>query len=170
MKLSQLKDGHIVVKTSKKDDYRYITPSDTIALGIVFNGAVITSGVASVYIYGRVRSGQSVRARLSGERGPIGGATGVLKEDSGPYIHIGVALGAGRDRLIPVALNIGYTAGAAGLEGPPGPKGDPGDQGPPGSDASVTKANIEAALTGEITSHTHPSSGGLTQAQIMNLL
>lgn len=37
----------------------------------------------------------------------------------------------------------------------PGPKGDEGDPGEDGSDASVTKTNVEAVLTGAITSHTH---------------
>ena len=53
-----------------------------------------------------------------------------------------------------------------GLEGPPGPQGEQGIQGlqglqgEPGSDASVTKENVEAVLTGEINSHTHAGGGG----------
>lgn len=35
-----------------------------------------------------------------------------------------------------------------------------------GSDATVTKTAVESVLTGEITTHTHPSSG-LTQSQIL---
>lgn len=41
-----------------------------------------------------------------------------------------------------------------GEKGETGPKGDKGD---PGSDASVTKQNVEAVLTGDITSHNHDS-------------
>ena len=47
-----------------------------------------------------------------------------------------------------------------GEQGEPGPKGDPGEKGEkgdPGSDASVTKQNVEAVLTGDITSHNHDS-------------
>lgn len=50
--------------------------------------------------------------------------------------------------------------GADGAPGAQGPKGDPGEKGEkgdPGSDASVTKQNIEAVLTGDITSHNHDS-------------
>lgn len=68
--------------------------------------------------------------------------------------------------------NVGSIQGPAGPTGPkgeqgePGPKGEPGAdgapgiQGPkgdPGSDASVTKQNVEAVLTGDITSHNHDS-------------
>lgn len=48
--------------------------------------------------------------------------------------------------------------GADGAPGAQGPKGDPGqkgEKGDPGSDASVTKQNVEAVLTGDITSHNH---------------
>lgn len=48
--------------------------------------------------------------------------------------------------------------GADGAPGAQGPKGDPGEKGEkgdPGSDASVTKRNVEAVLTGNITTHTH---------------
>ena len=48
--------------------------------------------------------------------------------------------------------------GANGAPGEQGPKGDPGEKGEkgdPGSDASVTKQNVEAVLTGNITTHTH---------------
>lgn len=50
--------------------------------------------------------------------------------------------------------------GADGAPGEQGPKGDPGEKGEkgdPGSDASVTKQNVEAVLTGDITSHNHDS-------------
>ena len=45
--------------------------------------------------------------------------------------------------------------GAQGPAGPTGPQGPQGIQGPAGSAASVTKANVEAVLTGTLTSHTH---------------
>lgn len=50
--------------------------------------------------------------------------------------------------------------GEQGIQGIQGPKGDPGEKGEkgdPGSDASVTKQNVEAVLTGDITSHNHDS-------------
>lgn len=47
--------------------------------------------------------------------------------------------------------------GEQGIQGPVGPKGEQGEQGDPGSDASVTKQNVEAVLTGDITSHNHDS-------------
>jgi len=48
--------------------------------------------------------------------------------------------------------------GAAGQDGA---DGEQGPQGNPGSDASVTKANVEAVLTGTISSHSHAGGGGL---------
>lgn len=48
--------------------------------------------------------------------------------------------------------------GEKGETGPKGDKGDTGEKGEkgdPGSDASVTKQNVEAVLTGNITTHTH---------------
>jgi hypothetical protein len=61
--------------------------------------------------------------------------------------------------------------GYQGIQGIQGFKGDTGDTGPAGedgSDALVTKENVEAVLTGEISSHTHAGAGGgLTQAQIL---
>lgn len=69
--------------------------------------------------------------------------------------------------------NVGSIQGPAGPQGPVGPKGEQGEPGPkgepgadgapgaqgpkgdPGSDASVTKQNVEAVLTGDITTHTH---------------
>jgi hypothetical protein len=50
--------------------------------------------------------------------------------------------------------------GEPGADGAPGAQGDPGEKGEkgdPGSDASVTKQNVEAVLTGNITSHNHDS-------------
>lgn len=54
--------------------------------------------------------------------------------------------------------------GPQGIQGIQGIQGEKGDDGAVGSDANVTKANVEAVLTGEITSHTHPSSGGDSKA------
>lgn len=47
--------------------------------------------------------------------------------------------------------------GAPGIQGPKGAPGQKGEKGDPGSDASVTKQNVEAVLTGDITSHNHDS-------------
>lgn len=57
--------------------------------------------------------------------------------------------------------NVGSIQGPAGPQGPVGPKGEQGEpgqkgeKGDPGSDASVTKQNVEAVLTGNITTHAH---------------
>ena len=47
--------------------------------------------------------------------------------------------------------------GAPGIQGPKGDPGQKGEKGDPGSDASATKQNVEAVLTGDITSHNHDS-------------
>lgn len=47
--------------------------------------------------------------------------------------------------------------GAPGIQGPKGDPGEKGEKGDPGSDASVTKQNVEAVLTGDVTSHNHDS-------------
>lgn len=60
------------------------------------------------------------------------------------------------------------TDGAAGAAGAKGDTGSQGPAGQNGSDANVTKANVEAALTGDISTHTH--STYLTRDQILNLL
>lgn len=85
------------------------------------------------------------------------------------YVYVGEN---GNVESNPKWSNVGSIQGPAGPTGPkgeqgePGPKGEPGDngapgeQGPkgdPGSDASVTKQNVEAVLTGDITSHNHDS-------------
>ena len=57
----------------------------------------------------------------------------------------------------------GYTP-IKGVDYFDGVKGDKGD---PGSDATVTKQAVESVLIGEISSHSHASSGGLSQAQIL---
>lgn len=47
--------------------------------------------------------------------------------------------------------------GETGPKGEKGNTGEKGEKGDPGSDASVTKQNVEAVLTGDITSHNHDS-------------
>ena len=47
--------------------------------------------------------------------------------------------------------------GETGPKGDKGETGEKGEKGDPGSDASVTKQNVEAVLTGDITSHNHDS-------------
>jgi hypothetical protein len=59
--------------------------------------------------------------------------------------------------------------GDQGNQGIQGIQGVPGEQGPPGSDATVTKPAVEAVLTGEITTHTHPASGGSDPWHIVKL-
>lgn len=85
----------------------------------------------------------------TGERGPQGlqgerGLQGVQGEQGEPGIQGPVGPKGEK--------------GDQGEQGPQGPKGDPGEKGEkgdPGSDASVTKQNVEAVLTGNITTHTH---------------
>lgn len=48
-----------------------------------------------------------------------------------------------------------WLASLKGEPGEQGPQGEPGPKGEPGSDAEVTKENVEAVLTGNITTHTH---------------
>ena|SRR4030065_272828 len=61
--------------------------------------------------------------------------------------------------------------GLPGQDGQQGIQGIQGVQGEPGSDANVTKANVEAVLTGEITTHTHAGGGGgLSQQQVEGLI
>ena len=54
--------------------------------------------------------------------------------------------------------------GLQGIPGNDGATGQQGIQGNPGSDANVTKENVEAVLTGEISSHTHAGSAPIGYA------
>ena len=161
MKLSQLKNGYLVVLSPSGRDYEYALPSDLSALGIMSGGKPISSGTVEAYVYGSVRAGQTVRSRLSGGGGRPGELIVASADLTVPYLRVGVALKSGKNRLIPILLNITYVAIIAGV------KGDKGDKGDPGNDATITKEAVEEVLTGEISSHTHASSGGLTQAQIL---
>lgn len=81
----------------------------------------------------------------TGERGPQGlqgerGLQGVQGEKGEPGIQ-----------------GIQGPQGEPGPQGPKGDTGEKGEKGDPGSDASVTKQNVEAVLTGDITSHNHDS-------------
>lgn len=55
----------------------------------------------------------------------------------------------------PAAVNIKGPKGDTGAQGPKGATGATGPQGPAGSNATVTKAAIEAVLTGVISTHSH---------------
>lgn len=87
----------------------------------------------------------------TGERGPQGlqgerGLQGVQGEQGEPGIQGPVGpKGEKGDQ------------GEQGPQGPKGETGEKGEKGDPGSDASVTKQNVEAVLTGDITSHNHDS-------------
>lgn len=56
-----------------------------------------------------------------------------------------------------------------GVKGDKGDQGEQGIQGLPGSDATVTKPAVESVLTGEILTHTHPTSGGTDPWTVIKL-
>lgn len=117
---------------------------------------------------GDTGSGLNIKGELDSESQlPQEGVSGDAWLISGNlYIYIGEN---GNVESNPKWSNVGSIQGPAGPQGPvgpkgeqgePGPKGDPGqkgEKGDPGSDASVTKQNVEAVLTGDITSHNHDS-------------
>lgn len=129
---------------------------------------------------GDTGSGLNIKGELDSEAGlPQEGVSGDAWLISGNlYVYVGEN---GNVVSNPKWSNVGSIQGPAGPTGPkgeqgePGPKGEPGangapgEQGPkgdpgekgekgdPGSDASVTKQNVEAVLTGDITSHNHDS-------------
>ena len=129
---------------------------------------------------GDTGSGLNIKGELDSESQlPQEGVSGDAWLISGNlYVYVGEN---GNVESNPKWSNVGSIQGPAGPQGPkgeqgePGPKGEPGadgapgEQGPkgdpgqkgekgdPGSDASVTKQNVEAVLTGDITSHNHDS-------------
>ena len=117
---------------------------------------------------GDTGSGLNIKGELDSESQlPQEGVSGDAWLISGNlYVHVGEN---GNVESNPKWSNVGSIQGPAGPQGPvgpkgeqgePGPKGDPGEKGEkgdPGSDASVTKQNVEAVLTGDITSHNHDS-------------
>lgn len=123
---------------------------------------------------GETGSGLNIKGELDSETElPQEGVSGDAWLISGNlYVYVGEN---GNVVSNPKWSNVGSIQGPAGPTGPkgeqgePGPKGEPGVQGPkgdtgekgekgdPGSDASVTKQNVEAVLTGDITSHNHDS-------------
>lgn len=99
----------------------------------------------------------------TGERGPQGlqgerGLQGVQGEQGEPGIQ-GPAgpTGPKGEQGEPGPKGEPGANGAPGEQGPKGDPGEKGEKGDPGSDASVTKQNVEAVLTGDITSHNHDS-------------
>lgn len=129
---------------------------------------------------GDTGSGLNIKGELDSEAGlPQEGVSGDAWLISGNlYVYVGEN---GNVESNPKWSNVGSIQGPAGPTGPkgeqgePGPKGEPGangapgvqgpkgdpgkkgEKGDPGSDASVTKQNVEAVLTGDITSHNHDS-------------
>lgn len=117
---------------------------------------------------GDTGSGLNVKGELDSESQlPQEGVSGdAWLISSNLYVYVGEN---GNVESNPKWSNVGGIQGPAGPQGPvgpkgeqgePGPKGDPGqkgEKGDPGSDASVTKQNVEAVLTGDITSHNHDS-------------
>jgi hypothetical protein len=121
---------------------------------------------------------------IQGEPGPQGipgvGTTGA-KGDKGDTGDTGAAStvpgpqGPKGDTGDAGAQGLAGATGTPGSQGPQGLQGDPGTpggqglqgiqgeigpQGPAGSDATVTKAAVEAVLTGEISTHTHAGGAG----------
>lgn len=132
---------------------------------------------------GDTGSGLNIKGELDSEsRLPQEGVSGDAWLISGNlYVYVGEN---GNVESNPKWSNVGSIQGPAGPQGPVGPKGEQGEPGPkgepgangapgaqgpkggpgekgekgdPGSDASVTKQNVEAVLTGDITSHNHDS-------------
>lgn len=132
---------------------------------------------------GDTGSGLNIKGELDSEAGlPQEGVSGDAWLISGNlYVYVGEN---GNIESNPKWSNVGSIQGPAGPQGPVGPKGEQGEPGPkgepgadgapgiqgpkgdpgekgekgdPGSDASVTKQNVEAVLTGDITSHNHDS-------------
>lgn len=130
---------------------------------------------------GDTGSGLNIKGELDSEAGlPQEGVSGDAWLISGNlYVYVGEN---GNVVSNPKWSNVGSIQGPAGPQGPTGPKGEQGEPGPkgapgadgapgaqgpkgdpgqkgekgdPGSDASVTKQNVEAVLTGNITTHTH---------------
>lgn len=121
---------------------------------------------------GDTGSGLTVKGELQSESElPADGVPGDGYFING-YLYVYVGEG-GNVESNPKWSNVGNVQGPQGEPGPQGPKGDTGEQGPKGdqgeqgpigpegpqgpagSDAEVTKENVEAVLTGEITTHTH---------------
>lgn len=117
---------------------------------------------------GDTGSGLNIKGELDSESQlPQEGVSGDAWLISGNlYVYVGEN---GNVESNPKWSNVGSIQGPAGPQGPVGPKGEQGELGPkgdpgqkgekgdPGSDASVTKQNVEAVLTGDITSHNHDS-------------
>lgn len=114
---------------------------------------------------GDTGSGLNIKGELDSETElPQEGVSGDAWLISGNlYVYVGEN---GNVESNPKWSNVGSIQGPVGPTGPkgeqgePGPKGEPGEKGEkgdPGSDASVTKQNVEAVLTGDITSHNHDS-------------
>ncbi|MBN2843570.1 MAG: hypothetical protein JXM68_10790 [Sedimentisphaerales bacterium] len=108
MKLNRLNKGYIIVKSTVKDEYEYVRPSDVYTLGIYHDGAFFSSGIVEVYVHGAVIIGQKVRSRVAGDGGTPGMAVPVSSSFSSSYLRIGTAIEAGRNKLIKIALDIGY--------------------------------------------------------------
>lgn len=98
---------------------------------------ITNSGTSSAAVFNfgipKGDKGDAGEKGATGERGPQG-----LRGETGPKGEKGAD-------------------GAPGIQGPKGDPGEKGEKGDPGSDASVTKQNVEAVLTGDITSHNHDS-------------
>lgn len=106
---------------------------------------------------------------LTGNTGPAGsqGIQGITGNTgpTGPTGNTGAAgtNGATGSQGIQGIKGDTGASGAQGIQGATGLTGATGLRGLPGSDANVTKANVEAVLTGALSSHTHdylPLSGG----------
>jgi hypothetical protein len=103
-----------------------------------------------------------------GIQGPEGAASIIpgpqgIKGDIGNTGPQGVA---GNDSVVPGPQGIKGDTGIQGIQGIQGVQGVPGQN---GSDASVTKINVEAVLTGVITSHTHTAGGGNIGEFVINV-
>jgi hypothetical protein len=110
MKLNQLKEGYIIIKSPRRNEYEYATPASTYTMGIYSSGALRSSGETKVFVHGVAKKGSKVRSRLEGDGGMSGQAVLVTDGFATSHLQIGTALETGRDKLINVSLDIRYVS------------------------------------------------------------
>jgi len=169
---------------NKPDSFVYVGNNATSALGVIAEAVpyrkyaeIITQGEAYVYVNSYVKRNDIIRTQKS-ENITAGGCK-VARAGDAPYLKVGIALESGRG-LVRVLLQWGYVTSWDTLNGKPTvfPPDDhahgyePANENiqthvasahaPPDAqkNSDITKEEIEAKLTGEISSHSHAVGGG----------